>query len=122
MSEVHKFIGFGVVGIFGVGFVWGIGAWAIRRSPGKAYWTWLAVAQVVAGLQALIGIGLFIAGFRRPVLHYGYGIFPIVALIVAHSTARKPEYADRPWFPFAVAAFVCFGLTLRALMTGLGTG
>jgi hypothetical protein len=122
MTEVHKIIAFGVVAIFGVGFIWGIGAWAIRRSPGAAFWTWVAVAQVVAGVQALIGIGLFIAGYRRPVLHYGYGIFPIVALIVAHSVARSPEYADRPWLPFAFAAFVCFGLTLRALATGLAAG
>jgi len=122
MSEVHKFVGFALVGLFGLGFVWGIGAWALRRSPGSAYWTWVAVAQVVAGVQALMGIVLFIAGFRRPILHYGYGIFPLVALVVAHSAARRPDYASKPWLPFAVAAFFCFGLTLRALMTGLGIG
>jgi hypothetical protein len=27
-----------------------------------------------------------------------------------------------PWVPFAWAAFICFGLTLRGLMTGFGTG
>ena len=28
----------------------------------------------------------------------------------------------KPWVPFAWAAFICFGLTLRGLMTGLGIG
>ncbi len=122
MSQVHELAGFLVVGLFGLGFVWGIGAWALKRSPGAAYWKWVAVVQVVAGVQAIIGIGLFIAGYRLPVLHYAYGIFPILALAVAHSVARRPDYASKPWLPFAVAAFFCFGLTLRALMTGLGIG
>ena len=53
-------------------------------------------------------------------LHYAYGIFPIVALAVAHVFARRPDFRERPWIPFAWVAFICFGLTLRALMTGLG--
>jgi hypothetical protein len=29
---------------------------------------------------------------------------------------------SRPWVVFAAAAFICFGLAGRALMTGLGLG
>jgi hypothetical protein len=36
--------------------------------------------------------------------------------------ARDENFRDRPWIPFAFASFICFGLTLRALMTGLGIG
>lgn len=121
MSEVHKYVGFVVVGLFAIGWVWGIGAWAGKRGPGGWFWRWLAVAQVVAGAEVLIGIVLLILG-RRPdvLLHYAYGIFPVVALVIAHRVARQEKYGDRPWIPFAWAAFFCFGLTLRAVMTGLG--
>ena len=122
MPTVHEYVGFFVVGVFALGWIWGLGAWALKRAPGASYWVWLTVAQVVAGSQALLGIVLFIAGYRRELLHYAYGIFPIVALVVAHSVARRPDYSAKPWLPFAIASFFCFGLTLRALMTGLGTG
>jgi hypothetical protein len=38
--------------------------------------------------------------------------------IIGFDERRKIE----PWVPFAWASFISFGLTLRALMTGLGTG
>jgi hypothetical protein len=34
----------------------------------------------------------------------------------------RDAFSHRPWAPFALAAFFSFGLTLRALMTGLGVG
>jgi hypothetical protein len=89
----------------------------------------LTVAQVAAGLQALIGIVLLLLG-RRPTewLHYVYGFGPILILIIAHALARDLQKTQpgakpiQPWVPFAFAAFICFGLTLRGLMTGLGIG
>jgi hypothetical protein len=127
LTEVHKYVGFVVVAIFAVGWIWGLGAWIGRRGPGDRFWTWLAVAQVTAGFQALIGIVLLIAGKRPDTwLHYVYGFGPIVVLVIAHQVARDQQTGRgsgrplAPWTPFAAAAFVCFGLALRALMTGLG--
>jgi hypothetical protein len=131
MSGVHEVVGFVVVAIFAVGWIWGLGAFAFRRrtGPGERYWTWLAVAQVTAGVQALIGIVLLLMGLRPTTwLHYVYGFGPIAILAIAHGLARegaKVRIGDEPmapWVPFAFAAFICFGLTLRALMTGLGSG
>ena len=68
---------------------------------------------------AILGLG---DGRRaESILHYAYGIFPIVALGAAHVFARRPDFRERPWIPFAWVAFICFGLTLRAVMTGLST-
>ena len=137
MSEVHKYIGFAVVGVFALGWVWGLGAWISKRGPGERYWTWLAVAQVVAVAQALLGITLLVIGRRMAtpgaalgdVLHYVYGLLPILLFVFAHVVARSGNARvvgiDRPvraWVPFAWASFICFGLTSRALMTGLGIG
>ena len=120
MIEIHKYVGFFVVALFTVGWVWGLIAWIAKREPGERFWVWVTVVQVVAGIQALIGILLFLFGNRAPaILHYAYGIFPILALGIAHVVARRPDYRERPWVPFAWVAFICFGLTLRAVMTGL---
>ena len=119
MIEVHKYVGFFVVALFTVGWVWGLGAWIARRDPGERFWVWVTVAQVVVGLQALIGVVVYLRGYRAPtLLHYAYGVFPIVAFAVAHLVARRPDFRERPWVVFGWVAFICFGLTLRAVMTG----
>jgi len=118
-----------VVALFAIGWLWPLVALIARRGPGERYWQWLTIAQVAAGLQALIGIVLLLIG-RRPAewLHYVYGFGPIAILIIAHALARDLQKTQpgakpiQPWVPFAFAAFICFGLSLRGLMTGLGIG
>ncbi|MDQ3991535.1 MAG: hypothetical protein M3245_04390 [Actinomycetota bacterium] len=122
MRSVHLVVGWTIVAGFAVVAVWGLGAWVIRRHPGRAFWWSVAVVQVGLLVQLLAGIVLLAAGGRRPVLHYVYGVvFPVAVLLVAHWLGRE-VYADRPWVPFGVAAFFGFGLTLRAIMTGFGVG
>ena len=127
-------MGFAVVALFALGWIWGLGARLVRRGPGAGYWTWLTVAQLVAAAQAVLGTILLIIG-RRVVsegalggtLHYVYGYLPLLLFVFAHVLARAGDARaigiDRPvkpWVPFAWASFISFGLTLRALMTGLG--
>lgn len=123
MSELHRYVGFVVVGIFSIGWVLGLVLWIARREAGDWFWRWLVAAQVLAAVQALVGIVLLLMG-RRPTtwLHYVYGFGPLVILAIAHLLARDEGFRRRPWVPFALASFICFGLTLRALTTGLGTG
>ena len=134
MSAWHRVIGFAVVAIFALGWIWGLGAKIARREPGDGYWMWLAVAQVVAGLQALLGTVLLVLGRRLEAggvlggtLHYVYGYLPLLLFVFAHVMARAGDARvigiDRPlrtWVPFAWASFISFGLTFRALLTGLG--
>jgi hypothetical protein len=138
VADVHRVLGFVVVGVFAVGWLWGLGAWIARRGPGEGYWIWLTVAQLVAGLQAILGIVLLVMGRSVTaegtlggVLHYVYGLLPILLFVMAHVIARAGNASMvgfderrqiRPWVPFAWAAFISFGLTSRALMTGLGIG
>jgi hypothetical protein len=134
VSALHRVVGFAVVAIFALGWIWGLGAKLGRRGPGEAYWTWLSVAQVVAGLQAVLGTILLVSGRRvhaegvlGGTLHYVYGYLPLLLFVVAHVVAREGtaravgiDRPIQPWVPFAWASFISFGLTLRALMTGLG--
>jgi hypothetical protein len=118
--------------------LWGLGAWIARRGPGDKFWWWLTAVQVALGIEVLFGGVLFVTGHRVVTggslsrsLHYVYGGLPILLLAFAHAIAREgnaaivglnPARRIAPWVPFAWAAFICFGLTLRALMTGLGVG
>ena len=123
MTEIHRYVGFVVVGIFTIGWLFGLGLWISRREAGDWFWRWLVAAQTVAIAQALIGVILLLAG-RRPTtaLHYVYGFGPLVFLAIAHLLAREDPFRTKPWAPFALASFICFGLSLRALTTGLGIG
>jgi hypothetical protein len=134
VSGLHRVVGFAVVALFALGWIWGLGARLVRRHPGDGYWIWLTAAQVAAGAQALLGTILLVVGRRLEAagalggtLHYVYGYLPLLLFVFAHVVARAGNARaigiDRPvqpWVPFAWASFICFGLTLRALMTGLG--
>jgi hypothetical protein len=134
VSALHRVIGFAVVATFALGWIWGLGAKVARREPGDGYWMWLAAAQVVASAQAILGTILLLAGRRLEAegvlggtLHYVYGYLPLLLFVFAHVVAREGDARAigidrpvRPWVPFAWASFISFGLTLRALMTGLG--
>jgi hypothetical protein len=122
MPTLHKVLGFVVVSGWGLLFLWGAGAWLLRRDPTAWFWRLLAVLQVSLGLQLIAGIVLLLSGRRLPsLLHLGYGVvFPVVALTLAHVLARSLEDDFEAHKIFTVAGFVVFGLTLRALTTGLG--
>jgi hypothetical protein len=122
MPSIHKFIGFAIVIGWGVLFLWGTAWWVRRREPAALFWRLLAVLQVLLGMQLVAGIVLLATGHRLPsLLHLGYGVvFPVIALVAAHTLARSLEDDFDAHKIFTVAAFVVFGLTLRALTTGLG--
>jgi hypothetical protein len=65
---------------------------------------------------------LLALGGREPLLHYLYGaVFPALVLVVCHVFTRGLEKPPYHLF-FTWGAFFVFGLTARALMTGLGLG
>jgi len=118
----HLAIGLFIVAAFGLLSLWGLLTWILKRGPGRAFWWLLAAVQVALIAQVVAGVVLLLLGGRRPILHYAYGIvFPVFVLVGAHWVGRE-VIPERPWAAFAVASFIAFGLTLRALTTGLGIG
>src|SRR6058998_2551757 len=109
MPEVHKYVGFLVEAVFTVGWVWWHVALIRRRTHGQGFWTWLVVAQVIAGVQAAIGLILLLLGYRPDTwLHYVYGFGPIVVFLIAHQMARELHgqgggRLSQPWIVFAAA-------------------
>jgi hypothetical protein len=122
MSAFHRIEGFAIVIGWGVLFLWGVGLFILKRDAGRLYWGLLTVLQVLRGLQLLAGLVLFAAGGRPSLLHYLYGaVFPAIVLVVCHVFSRGLEKPPYHLF-FTIGAFFVFGLTARALMTGLGLG
>ena len=123
MDTVHRYIAYSIPTGFAVLMLWTIVAFLRNKTPGDGFWNLLGSLQVVVGIQALVGIVLFATGARPQSngpswLHYIYGaIFPALVLTIAHHYARRLKY---PWAAFGIAGLVCFGLTFRALQTGLG--
>jgi hypothetical protein len=122
MASFHRILGFLIVGGWGVLFLYGIGLFIARRDANRPYWALLAVLQVVLGAQLLVGLVLLVSGGGQPLLHYLYGaVFPALVIGVCHLFTRGLEKPPYHLF-FTIGAFFVFGLTARALMTGLGIG
>ena len=125
MTDLHRYAAYVIVAAFALLALWTLLAFVRNKAPGDAFWNLLALVQIVIGLQAIVGAVLFATGVRPSSngpqwLHYTYGaLFPALVLVVAHRAARG-RWESIPWAVFGVAAFVCFGLTFRALQSGLG--
>jgi hypothetical protein len=122
MARFHIVEGFVIVAGWGVLFLFGVGLFLTRRDANRFYWALLTALQVLLGVQLLVGLVLLVAGGRQPLLHYLYGaLFPALVLAVCHLFTRGLEKPPYHLF-FTIGSFFVFGLTLRALMTGLGIG
>lgn len=122
--QLHKFMGFLVPAGFLAVSIWAFAGLARNKAPSDRFWQLVASVQVILGIQIILGGILFLAGHRpdsngpQP-LHYAYGgLFPIVVLVYAHRYARRSK--GFPWLVFGIAGLVAFGLTFRAMQTGLG--
>lgn len=122
MVTVHKDIGYVIVGGWGLFFLWGLVSFLIKREPNRWFWGLLAGLQAILIVQLGVGLTLLALGHHLPsALHFFYGsVFPGIVLVIAHVVARGLEEKSDAWKVFAVAGFFLFGLTLRALTTGLG--
>jgi hypothetical protein len=118
VNFLHRYLGIALIAIFGIFGVWGLIAWFRNRDPGAVFWGLVATAQVGIGLQAVLGGILLVTAGRRPWLHYAYGVFPILLLVIAHRLSKR--LAGLEWIGFAFAGLISVGLLLRAYTTGGG--
>jgi len=129
VNQIHRLVGYSIPAGFLLLALWALVAFVRNRNPGGAFWNLLAVLQVVIAIQFVVGSVMFLSGGRAgptdPLgfLHYFYGaFFPAAVLLYTHRRAQSERWRQIPWAAFGLAAFVNFGLTARALMTGLGLG
>jgi heme A synthase len=124
MSDFHKYFGYAIPTGFGILALWVIYCLIRNKQPADRFWTLLGIMQVFIGLQVVVGAILFVMGLEPPTspvwLHYAYGgLFPAALLMLAHRLGSS-RFESVPWIPFGAVSFLICGLTVRALMTGLG--
>jgi hypothetical protein len=117
MPTLHKYVGESTAAVFLILFVWGTVFWIRNLNPGKDFWGLLGLGQVLLGVQILFGLILLAMGRSKELLHYSYGLFPVLVLYAAHRISKKFEGVE--WAVFAVASAIVFGLLLRAYQTGM---
>jgi hypothetical protein len=123
VTELHKYIGFAVVGGWFALMAWAGVAALLKREPNRSYWWLLGILQAILLIQIIAGLILWISHPVPAFLHPFYGaVFPAVVLVIAHVFARGLDEEKDRWKVFGWASLFVFGLTLRALMTGFGTG
>lgn len=124
MVDLHRLIAYSVPAGFALLVLGALFTFVRNREPGSWYWNLLGVVQAILGVQVVVGVILFLAGGRPQSngpswLHYVYGaLFPAGILVLAHRYARRHPGVEV--IVFGVASLVVFGLTFRALQTGLG--
>ncbi len=128
MTTIHRLVGFSIFG--GLLVLMLSGAFLRLRKTAEApkwfravqyYVENVLVLQTVLGLILFLVLGRRVAGGDLVFLHYFYGsLFPLIAIIsgrIAGLRRDAYEYVGWTW-----GAFFAWGLTTRALMTGLGIG
>ena len=124
MVDLHRLVAYSVPAGFLLLALGALVTFLRNKEPGAWYWNLLAVVQVILGAQILVGAVLFAMGNRAVAkgpdwLHYVYGgLFPLAILVFAHRFSRRHEGSEIAVFGFS--SLVAFGLTFRALQTGLG--
>lgn len=127
MSTFHRYLGIAIVLAFVAIALFGVVLRVARREEApKAFWALQHYTENVLVVQVVLGVILFLTG-RRVVggplvwLHYLYGsLFPLIAIVGGRIAGLRRE--EREYVGLAWGAFFAFGLTSRALMTGLGWG
>jgi heme A synthase len=82
VSDLHMYLGIGVLIANAVAGGWGAVAW-VRKQPSIAFWPLLRIAQAVVVVQVVLGLLLVASGESAPDgLHIVYGVTPLVVSLV----------------------------------------
>jgi hypothetical protein len=127
LDTFHRWLGIAIVAALGLIGLFGLVLRIAGRDEApRLFWGLqhytenVLVVQVVTGL-ILLFMGRRVVGGPLVWLHYLYGsLFPLIAIVGGRIAGLRRE--DREYVGIAWGAFFAFGLTTRALMTGLGIG
>jgi hypothetical protein len=137
LVAVHGYmLAFAIIGSWATIMFWSLALRFTKYEETPTFWRAVSVAQVLLGVQLLLGMVLLtryalaaqfgIGSGGLPgdgsawdvTWHMLYGlIFPFVVLFVAHKGAREGRF--HPHSAFAVVGLVNFGLTARAWQVGV---
>jgi hypothetical protein len=127
LESLHgNVIGLALIGGWLTICFWSLALRFTSHEETPTFWRAVSAAQILLGLQLLLGLVLLVLGGRPGprgdigtlLFHLAYGIlFPLAVLVVAHGVARVGRY--NPHSVFAFVGLVIFGLAARAWQVGI---
>lgn len=98
--------------------LWGMFLYITRRPLGPSYLGALRVGEVVAVMQAILGIIRLIGGGQPSrLIHILYGSLSVLVWPAIYGYVRGQEGSRSETFAFGIGSLFLFGLALRALTT-----
>ncbi|MCB2223284.1 MAG: hypothetical protein KQH83_03825 [Actinobacteria bacterium] len=118
MRTLHAHWAWVAVAVSGAVGLWGLGAAALRRRPGRAFdaGVWAAVGSLL--VQAALGFAVYGEGLRPGDRHLFYGF--LVLFTLAGAYIFRARIARRPAPAWGVLLLFSMGLAIRAWATVAG--
>lgn len=118
LSQIHASLANTLLFYFIALAIWGTWRFLRRQGVDSSYWGGLAIAEILVGLQFLVGGYLWITGLRPArSVHLLYGLVALLAIPGMYMYTKGRT--DRPeMLMYAVVSLITVGLILRAVFTG----
>ncbi|MEY2973846.1 MAG: hypothetical protein RIR49_266 [Actinomycetota bacterium] len=120
LHEVHRLIGWVMIGGNGLVGAWLTGAQylpVLRRRP---MWVAVVLAQLVVGAQAIVGALLATRpGVPLDDMHALYGFSAVIAVGILYSYRSSPFIRDKQYLLYGIGSLFVMGLGLRNLVLGV---
>jgi hypothetical protein len=118
VTEVHGALANTALYYFILLAVWGTFRFIRKQGVDSAFWGALVIAELVLGVQFLLGGYMWLSGLRPGrTVHLLYGFFSLMPLPAMYMYTKGRT--DRPeMLMYSVIALVMIGVLLRAMFTG----
>ncbi|GCE48328.1 hypothetical protein KTH_31970 [Thermosporothrix hazakensis] len=121
---LHQYIPYVIFALSGIGLIWGLVLFFMKKGPAKPWMSLLWVAFGASALQGLLGVVMLLMGLKPGggqglyYLHYVYGAITIFAIPVALTYASGGKNARRDVLIYCIVALIMLAAAIRAFMTG----
>ncbi|MDW3213762.1 MAG: hypothetical protein R8G01_07195 [Ilumatobacteraceae bacterium] len=117
LHDAHEINGWLLIGLNALAGVWCLAAYRFAAVRGRAVWIFVAIAQLTAFTQAVIGALLANRdGVELDDMHALYGFSAIIAVAIMYSYRTSPFLKGKELLLYGGGSLFVMGLGLRNLV------
>ena len=98
--------------------LWGMFSYLTRNPLGPSYWGALVIGEIVAVIQAVVGVIRLGGGGPFSPIHVLYGTLSVVIWPAAFGYMRGQQDSRTESLVYGLVSLFLFGIAIRALTTG----